>query len=239
MVSLQNRMLKHFNVIVIGTGSATSIVAFRTGEAGRHVAIVDSSPFGGTCALRGCDPKKVLVGVAELLDWGRRMQGEGITAETLHIDWPELMRFKRSFMEPVPNQREKEFLNAGIATYRGRARFIGPTTIKVGKYELQGSQVVIATGSVPEDLKIPGQPYLTTSDRFLDLTELPRRIVFAGGGYIAFEFAHLAALAGAQVTVLHPARARSLDSIQTWLINLSTERAGLASPSISRQTQPG
>jgi glutathione reductase (NADPH) len=203
MASHQMGMIKKFDVIVIGTGSAASMVALRCREAGWQVAIVDSRPFGGTCSLRGCDPKKVLVGAAEVLDWGRRMQGKGIKAEKLRIDWSELMRFKRSFTEPVPKRREDEFANAGIAGFHGRARFVGPTTIEVGGEKLEGRQVVIAAGQTPAKLEIPGDEYLTTSDQFLDMTELPRRILFIGGGYIAFEFAHLAALAGSQVTVLH------------------------------------
>jgi glutathione reductase (NADPH) len=196
-------MTRRFDAIAIGTGSAASAVASRCRKAGWQVAIVDSRPFGGTCALRGCDPKKVLVGAAEALDWTRRMKGKGIQAAKLQIDWPELMRFKRSFTEPVPRRREHGFAEAGIAAFHGRARFAGPTTVQVGEETLEGRHVVIAAGEVPADLGIPGAEYLTTSDQFMELNELPRRILFIGGGYIAFEFSHVAALAGSQVTVLH------------------------------------
>lgn len=196
-------MTREFDVIAIGTGSAASGVTSRCREAGWRVAIVDSRPFGGTCALRGCDPKKVLVGAAEAVDWARRMKGKGIRAAELQIDWSELMRFKRSFTEPVTKRREADFAKAGIAAFHGRARFAGPTTVQVGEETLQGRYVVIAAGEAPADLGIPGAEHLVTSDRFLELNELPRRILFIGGGYIAFEFAHVAALAGSQVTVLH------------------------------------
>ena len=196
-------MTREFDVIAIGTGSAASAVTSRCRAAGWEVAIVDSRPFGGTCALRGCDPKKVLVGAAEAVDWTRRMKGKGIRAEKLQIDWPELMRFKRSFTEPVTKRREDDFAKAGIAAFHGRARFAGPTTVQIGEETLEGRYVVIATGEAPADLGIPGAEHLTTSDQFLELNELPRRILFIGGGYIAFEFAHVAALAGSQVTVLH------------------------------------
>ncbi len=196
-------MTRKFDVIAIGTGSAASSVASRCREAGWQVAIVDSRPFGGTCALRGCDPKKVLVGAAEAVDWVGRMKGKGIQAENLQIDWPELMSFKRTFTEPVPKRREEGFAKAGIAAFHGRARFTGLTTVKVGGETLEGRYVVIATGQVPADLEIPGAEHLTTSDQFLELIELPRRILFIGGGYIAFEFAHIAARSGSQVTVLH------------------------------------
>src|SRR6202795_703742 len=196
-------MTRKFDLIAIGTGSAASAVASRCREAGWQVAIVDSRPFGGTCALRGCDPKKVLVGAAESVDWTRRMKGKGIQAAKLQVHWPELIRFKRSFTESVPKRREDGFAKAGIAAFHGRARFAGPTTVQVGEEILEGRHVVIAAGEVPADLGIPGAEHLTTSDQFLELNELPRRILFIGGGYIAFEFAHVAARAGAQVTVLH------------------------------------
>ena len=113
------------------------------------------------------------------------------------------MRFKRSFTEPVPKRREGGFAKAGVAAFHGRARFGGPTKVQVGEETLEGRYVVIAAGEVPADLEIPGAEHLTTSDQFLDLNELPRRILFIGGGYIAFEFAHVAARAGSQVTVLN------------------------------------
>ena len=153
-------MTRKFDVIAIGTGSAASTVASRCREMGWQVAIVESRPFGGTCALRGCDPKKVLVGAAEAVDWTRRMKGNGIRAEKLQIDWPELMRFKRSFTEPVPKRREEGFVKAGIAAFHGRARFTGPTTVQVGEETLDGRYVVIATGEVPADLEIPGAEHL-------------------------------------------------------------------------------
>jgi len=196
-------MTKKFDVIAIGTGTAASAVAHRCRAAGWQVAVVDSRPFGGTCALRGCDPKKVLVGAAEAVDWARRMKGDGIRAEQLKINWSELMRFKRTFTEPVPKNSEAEFSKAGIATFHGRARFVGRSMIQVGEESLEGRYVVIAAGQKPADLKIPGVELLTTSEQFLELDNLPSRILFIGGGYIAFEFAHVAVRVGSQVTIVH------------------------------------
>ena len=139
-------MTRKFDVIAIGTGSAASAVASRCREAGWQVAIVDSRPFGGTCALGDAIQRKLLVGAAEAVDWTRRMKGKGIRAAKLQIDWPELMRFKRSFTEPVPKRREGGFAKAGIAAFHGRARFGGPTTVQVGAETLEGRYVVIAAG---------------------------------------------------------------------------------------------
>jgi glutathione reductase (NADPH) len=192
-----------FDLVAIGTGTAASTAASRCRAAGWRVAIIDSRPFGGTCALRGCDPKKVLVGAAEVIDWNGRMNGKSIRAEQVRIEWPELMHFKRSFTEPIPRQREAEFSKAGIAAYHGRARFVGPSAVQVGGDMLEARYVVVATGARPADLHINGEEHLTTSDQFLELDALPRRIALVGGGYISFELGHVVARAGAQVTILH------------------------------------
>ncbi len=194
-------MTRKFDLVVIGTGAAASAVARRCRSAGWQVAIVDSRPFGGTCALRGCDPKKVLVGAAEVVDWVHRMTGKGVRAEQLRIDWQELMRFKRSFTEPVPKKQEESFAKAGIAAFHGRARFVGPSSVQVNDDLLEGRYIGIAAGQRPADLKIPGTEHLTTSEQFLELNEIPKRLLFIGGGYIAFEFAHIAMRSGAKVTI--------------------------------------
>jgi glutathione reductase (NADPH) len=175
-------MTRKFDVVVIGTGSAASVVATRCRKAGRQVAVIDYRPLGGTCALRGCDPKKVLVGAAELIDWNRRMQGKGVRAQQARVDWPELMQFKRAFTEPVPKQTEQWMTKSGIATFRGRARFVGPVTIQVGEDVLETANVVVAAGAKPVDLNVPGADHAVTSEQFLELDNLAEQIVFIGGG---------------------------------------------------------
>ena len=191
------------DLIVIGTGSAAQSVAYKVREAGQSVAVIDSRPFGGTCQLRGCDPKKVLVGVSELADWSQRMQGKGVSAPALSINWPELIRFKRTFTDPAPHENEQAFAEAGILTRHGRAHFVDRTTVEVGGETLVGRHVVIAGGARRASLGILGDELMTTSTEFMELDRLPRRILFVGGGYIAFEFAHVAARAGAEVRLLH------------------------------------
>lgn len=192
-----------FDLVVIGSGSAGSTVASRCSSRGWKVAVVDSRPFGGTCALRGCNPKKVLVGGSELADWTRRFHRQGIVRERMQLDWTALMRFKRTFTDPVPVSREKSFKEAGIETLHGRARFVSPEEVIVGDRRLRARRFAVTAGARPVDLPIEGQDLLTTSDRFLELDRLPPRIVFIGGGYISFEFAHVAARAGARATILH------------------------------------
>jgi glutathione reductase (NADPH) len=169
------------------------------------VAVIDHLPFGGTCMLRGCDPKKVLVGGAEAIDHARRMRGKGVAGGHPAIGWSELIKFKRSFTEPAPAIVEKSFAKNGIDAYHGRARFRGPRSVEVAGEALDGRFVLIAAGAVPIRLGMPGEEHIITSTEFLELDQLPDRIVLVGGGYIAAEFSHIAARAGAKVTVLQRA----------------------------------
>jgi len=215
-------MERQFDLVVIGTG-VTSAVASRCREAGWSVAVVDSRPFGGTCALRGCVPKKILVGAAEAVHAARGLADRGVPAGALTIDWPPLMRFKRSLVEPTTERTEQAWAKMGIEQVHGRARFVGPTTLAVGDERLTGRRVLIAAGAVPVPLTFPGADRLTTSDQFLDLERLPPRIVFVGGGYVSFEFAHIAAQAGVRVTILHRG-ARPLEAFDPDLVALLVKR---------------
>src|SRR5215471_10460803 len=196
-------MPKNSDLLVIGTGSAASAAAFRCRAAGWRVAVIDSRPFGGTCALRGCHPKKMLVSAAEVIDATARMAGKGVRTHSVAIDWQELQRFKRSETGPAPQFFEQNFASAGVEGFHGRARFVGPTAVAVGNDILEGQHVLVATGAVPAALPFPGAQHLTLSEQFLELEALPPRLLFVGGGYISFECAHVAVRAGAQVTILH------------------------------------
>lgn len=206
-------MSETFDLVVVGTGEGGSAAASKCRAAGWRVAVVDDQPYGGTCALRGCDPKKVLVGAADAVDLARRLTGHGLTGD-VQIDWHALMQFKRSFTDPVPGRREAAFTKAGIATYRGTARFTaedrmviaattpGPEGAATGDVELRATHFLIASGAEPRPLGMPGAAHVRSSTDFLDLEPLPARIAFIGAGYISFEFAHIAQRAGAQTVVL-------------------------------------
>ena len=219
-------MAKQYNLVIIGTGTAAMVASMRARAAGWSVAVIDHRPFGGTCALRGCDPKKVLVGVAEAADWPRRMQGKGIAEQDLRINWPALMRFKRRFTDPVPPHEEASFAKQGIAAFHGQARFTGRNTLEVAGEALEGRHILIAAGAEPMKLGIAGEEQLITSDQFLELETLPKRIVLVGGGYIAFEFAHVAVRAGAQVAILEqaPRMLKPFDAeLVEWLVQKSRD----------------
>jgi glutathione reductase (NADPH) len=223
-----------FDLIVIGTGTAASTTALGCSSVGWKVAIIDSLSFGGTCALRGCDPKKVLVEAVKSVDSAHRHENKGILgSDKVHIKWSDLIDFKRSFTEPFPKHREEGYKKAGIVPFHGHAQFCGSNAVKVGEEAsnnnnivLNGKNILIATGAKPMELNIPGSEHIITSDQFLEFGEdyLPNRIVFVGGGYISFEFAHIAARAGAKVTILHRSK-QPLEHFDPDLVNLLVQRS--------------
>jgi glutathione reductase (NADPH) len=179
------------------------VAANRMAGAGKKVAVVDYRPFGGTCALRGCDPKKMLITGAQVIDDIRRMRGRGVAADGAHIKWHDLMEFKRTFTGPVPGKQEKNYAEKGVDTYHEHARFTGRNVVELERSGIiSATNILIATGARPMPLGFPGEEHLMDNEGFLELDDLPARIVMVGGGYIASEFSHIAARAGAQVTVL-------------------------------------
>jgi glutathione reductase (NADPH) len=198
------------------------VVSFRVRAAGWSVAVIDHLPFGGTCALRGCDPKKKLIGGAETIDMARRMRRRGVTGE-LGISWRELIAFRRTFTDPVPADHERRYAERGVDALHGEARFTGRDTVEVNEHTLRARHVLIATGARPAPLIFRGAGHVITRDRFLELERLPERIVMVGGGYIATEFSHIAARAGAKVTVLQRAE-RMLTRFEPGLVGWLMEK---------------
>src|SRR5436853_1911295 len=112
-------MDRQYDLVVVGSG-VTSAVASRCREAGWSVAVVDSQPFGGTCALRGCVPKKILVGAAEAVSAARDMADKGVPVASLTLDWPSLMRFKHALVDPTTKHTEEAWAKIGIEQIHGR-----------------------------------------------------------------------------------------------------------------------
>ena len=201
---------EEFDVFVIGTGTAGKSVARECVAEGLKVAIADNREFGGTCANRGCDPKKVLVGLTEILDRAEKMKGHGIT-KMPEFSWKDLMEFKKTFTDAVPAATEKDMAKLGIKMYHQSPKFLDKNTLSVEGKTVTAKKIVIATGNKPLELPIPGRDLPIVSDDFLELEELPESIIFIGAGYIGMEFAHIAARCGVEVTVID-GESRSLNN---------------------------
>ena len=225
--------MEKFDVIVIGTGSG-SVVAQRCAKAGKKTAIIDSFPYGGTCALRGCDPKKVLVGLTHVLSLNKQLQGKGL-ASTASASWKDLMEFKKTFTEPVASKRENKLKNLGVTTFHGRAHFISENTLQINEDILQAKKFVIANGAKPRKLSIPGEELLIDSTAFLELPGLPDEILFVGGGYIAFEFASIVSSFGVKATVVHRGEL-PLENFDSELVKLLVKESEVAGIKIILKT---
>lgn len=213
-----------YDLVVIGAGMAGVNAANKCGAAGWRVAIVDELPYGGTCALRGCDPKKILRRGAEIIDAARLLEGKGIDPAGLSIHWAGLMAHKSGFTDPVPANMERGLAGHGVDTLHGTASFTGPNTLAVDGSEVRAERFLIAAGARPRPLDLPGAEHLIDSTDFLNLEELPSRVLFVGGGFVSFEFAHIAARAGAAVTVIDRGE-RPLKGFDPDLVDLLVDRS--------------
>jgi glutathione reductase (NADPH) len=216
-------MSQHFDLIVIGAGMAGGAAANKCAAQGWQVAIVDALPYGGTCALRGCDPKKILRRGAEIIDSARLMRGKGIDDTDLSINWPELMKHKHGFTDPVPQSMEDGLNGNGVTTLHGHARFTGPRQIEIDGTPYDTDRFLVSTGARPRPLDFPGHEHLIDSTDFLDLDSLPSRVLFVGGGFISFEFAHIAARAGSSPVIVDRGE-RPLKSFDPDLVELLVNR---------------
>ena len=215
-------MSREFDLVVIGGGTGGNGVARMAAAAGWTVASVDCLPFGGTCALRGCDPKKMLVAVTEGVEWARAMAGKGLEAQ-VSVSWPDMIAFKRSFTDTMPPRIEKRLEKAGVTVLHGSARFTGPDTVEVDGTAYRAGHFHIATGARPMTLEIPGEEHLITSTDFLEMPELPGRVAFVGGGFIAMEFAHISKRAGASEVTVIEMMDRPLGNFDPDLVAILTE----------------
>jgi glutathione reductase (NADPH) len=194
-------MANTYDVIILGGGNAGFGVSAIVHEAGKTIAFVEERDFGGTCPNRGCTPKKILVAAAHALHEIEIADAHGITVGKPKLDWSKLIQREKDMISYIPDAM------AGVAekrgdVFRGAARFVGPNAVEVNGTVLEGENIVIATGSKPRPLPIPGAEHMITSDEVLSEESQPGEVVFIGGGVIAMEFSHVYARAGTKVTIL-------------------------------------
>ncbi|WP_378181020.1 dihydrolipoyl dehydrogenase family protein [Aquimarina sp. SS2-1] len=193
--------IKEFDVFVIGSGIAGQTVAEDCARNGYKVAIADKREFGGTCANRGCDPKKVILGFTEVVKKSTDLSNKGIV-KLPELDWQEVMKFTCEFTDAVPASTEDNLKELGVTLFHQSPKFIDTNTLSVEGKTVKAKKIVIATGLVPRSLDIEGGSLALVSDDFLKLDKLPESMIFIGAGYIGMEFAHMAARFGVDVTVV-------------------------------------
>ncbi|SES31561.1 mycothione reductase [Lentzea xinjiangensis] len=197
--------MRHFDLVIIGTGSGNSIPNDATSD--WQIAILEKGTFGGTCLNVGCIPTKMFVHTADQAAAPANAKKLGVDAHTDAVHWPEIRDRIFNRIDPIAeggrNWRANE--NANVTVYEGTAKFVDDHTIDTGTGEtITADRVVIAAGSRPTvpdiaDLDTTG---FHTSDTIMRLDELPESLIIVGSGFIASEFAHVFSSFGVRVTMI-------------------------------------
>jgi len=191
-----------FDLLTIGAGSGGVASSRRAGSYGARVAICEELRVGGTCVLRGCIPKKLLVYGAQFADAFADAEGFGWTVPPADFDWPKLIEAKDKEIGRLSQIYINMLNNAGVEIIDGHAALTDPHSVEVAGRTYTAENILIATGSWPETPNLPGIEHVISSNEALDLKKLPSRIVIVGGGYIAVEFAGIFSGFGSEVVEL-------------------------------------
>ncbi|HTY68609.1 MAG TPA: glutathione-disulfide reductase [Alphaproteobacteria bacterium] len=189
-----------YDLFTIGAGSGGVAGSRRAATYGAKVAIAESVRVAGTCVLRGCVPKKLLVYGVHFADELEDAAGYGWSIGAHSLDWAKLVQAKDKEIDRLHGIYIKMLKDTGVEIIDGWAEITGPNTVRVNGRTIRARNILIATGGKPEKPAIPGIEHAITSNEALDLKALPKRMVIVGGGYIAVEFAGIFAAAGVEVT---------------------------------------
>ena len=198
------------DLIVIGGGSGGVAGSRRAAVHGAKVAIVEADRFGGTCVIRGCVPKKLMMYAANFAHQFRDAEGFGWTGVQARFEMARWADAKKKEIDRLEHIYDEMLANGGVETVRGRGRLVSATEVDVDGRRLAAPRILIATGGAPSADAFPGLAAAMTSNEVLDLREVPESLLVIGGGYIAVEFASILAALGSQVTLAyrdsHPLR---------------------------------
>lgn len=195
---------KHdFDLFVIGAGSGGVRAARIAAGHGARVGICEESRVGGTCVIRGCVPKKLLVYASHFAEEFEDAHGFGWTVEAARFSWPRLLRAKDAEIDRLNRVYIRLLTEAGVTLYPRRGTLIGPHAIRLGEQVVTAGHILIATGGRPWRPDLPGIEHTITSDEAFQLQDLPPRVAVVGGGFIACEFAGIFNGLGAEVTQIY------------------------------------
>ena len=214
--------MENYDVFVIGSGIAGQTAAEICKEKGLKVAICDYREFGGVCANRGCDPKKVLIQFSEIINTTKNLKNSGID-KLPKIDWKAVQKLKSKFTSKIPESTEKKLINLGIDIYHQSPEFIDEHTISIEGKKITSSYFVIASGRTPRTLHIKGEKHLKLSDDILNLKKIPKTATFIGSGYVGMEFACMLQSLGTKVTIIEKGP-QALEPFEPYLVNLLVEK---------------
>jgi len=192
-----------YDLFVIGGGSGGVRGARMAAATGARVAIAEAYRYGGTCVIRGCVPKKLLSYASHFHEDFEDAAGFGWTMPEASFDWARLIANKDQEIGRLEGIYENLLRNAGVAFFHGHARLLDRHTVEVGDRRFTAGTILIATGGAPTFPMEPGWEHGISSNEAFHLEELPKRVVIAGGGYIAVEFAGIFNGLGSEVTQIY------------------------------------
>jgi glutathione reductase (NADPH) len=208
-------LAEDYDLIVIGAGSGGVAASRRAAAHGARVLIAEADRVGGTCVIRGCVPKKLMMYAAGFAQAFEEARGYGWTEVSGRFEMSRWADAKAQEVSRLEGIYRKMLADSGVELAAGRARLLGPDAVAVGSRELRARRILFATGGAPTHDAIPGLAQAMTSNEVLDLRELPATLLVVGGGYIAAEFASILAGLGSKVTLAfrdaHPLRGFDTD----------------------------
>ena len=200
-----HKVTKHFDLIIIGTGSGNSILAPDFDD--WSIGLVEEGVFGGTCLNRGCIPTKMFVHAADTAEAVRHASHLGIDAHVENVRWRDIRDRVFDRIDPIASGGEEYRTHRcpNVTVFKGRGHFVGPRTISVNGEEITADRIVVAAGARPNMPVIEGLESVPfhTSDDLMRVDELPKHLIVIGGGFIANELAHVFGSFGSQITIVH------------------------------------
>jgi len=191
-----------YDLITIGAGSGGVRASRLAGKYGARVAVIENSRLGGTCVMRGCVPKKLLVYGAHFAHLFEDAVGFGWHINGATHDWGAMIAAKNKELDRLEGVYGRLLRDANVNVVEGRGVVADAHTVEVNGKRLTAERILIGTGGWPVIPDFPGKEHVITSNEALDLPQRPKRIVIVGGGYIAVEFAGIFNALGSDVTII-------------------------------------
>ncbi len=191
-----------FDLVIIGGGSAGISCATRAGSLGAKVCLIEKEHLGGTCVNRGCVPKKLMWEAGRTWKEAGELAAAGIGTSSDQFDLPALKTRIFSKIEAIRDSYSSSLDDSGVTLVQSEAIILDGSRVKVADRILSAKKIVLATGSEPILLDIPGKELLSTSRDVFEWTEIPKRLLVIGGGYIGCEFASIFRALGSQVRIV-------------------------------------
>lgn len=196
--------MKQYEVAVIGGGPGGYIAAIRSAQLGKKTVLVEKQDLGGTCLNRGCIPTKALLHCSEAFRELGSAKTLGITVGEYSFQYKKIAKRKDKVVKQLRSGVENLLAGHGVDVVRAEAVLTGPHTFRAGDEEFESDQIILASGSIPSNVPIPGadKPGVMDSNSVLALEECPESVVIIGGGVIGAEFATLFSDLGKPVTIV-------------------------------------